>query len=125
MNESRHFGRHRAVAVLVAGDVVTSGAVVGRDDRVDEVEALEDENDDDEDDGGGDPDRKRTGKTDELNKVSLTRSISLSDFAIRCDLDQNNPPVIGLHHWPDGITNPKYKLLCFMTTNFFANRRMH
>jgi len=32
---------------------------------------------------------------------------------------------IGLHHSPDGIANPKYKLLCFITTNFFAKRRTH
>ncbi len=25
----------------------------------------------------------------------------------------------------DGITNPKYKLLCSLTTNFFAKRRRH
>jgi hypothetical protein len=25
---------------------------------------------------------------------------------------------IGLHHSPDGITNPRYKLLCFITTIF-------
>jgi hypothetical protein len=29
---------------------------------------------------------------------------------------------IGLHHSPDGITNPNYKLLCFITTNFFLKR---
>ncbi len=30
--------------------------------------------------------------------------------------------IIGLHHSPDGITNPKYKLLCFVTTKFFLQR---
>ncbi len=30
---------------------------------------------------------------------------------------------IGLYQPLDGITNPKYKLLCSLTTNFFANRR--
>ncbi len=29
---------------------------------------------------------------------------------------------IGLHHSPDGITNPKYKLLCFITIIFLAFR---
>ncbi len=33
--------------------------------------------------------------------------------------------LIGFHHSPDGITNPKYKLLCFIATKFFAKRRMH
>ncbi len=27
---------------------------------------------------------------------------------------------IGLYYPPDGVTNPKYLLLCFLTTNFFA-----
>jgi hypothetical protein len=29
---------------------------------------------------------------------------------------------IGLYHPLDGITNPKYKLLRFLTTNYFAKR---
>jgi hypothetical protein len=34
--------------------------------------------------------------------------------------------VKGLHQPLDGITNPKYKLLHFLTTKyFFAKRRMH
>jgi hypothetical protein len=28
-----------------------------------------------------------------------------------------------LHHPPDGITNPKYKLLCFLTTKFFCKEK--
>jgi hypothetical protein len=32
---------------------------------------------------------------------------------------------IGLHHPLDGVTNPKYKLLCFIQLNFFAMRRRH
>jgi len=31
----------------------------------------------------------------------------------------------GLHHPLDGITNPKYKQLHFLTTNFLAKRRRH
>ncbi len=27
--------------------------------------------------------------------------------------------IIGLHQPPDGVTNPKYKLQCFVTTNLF------
>jgi len=30
---------------------------------------------------------------------------------------------IGLHHSPDGITNPKYKLQCFITTQFFCKEK--
>jgi hypothetical protein len=29
---------------------------------------------------------------------------------------------IGLHQPLDGVTNPKYKLQCFLTTNFFLQR---
>jgi hypothetical protein len=32
---------------------------------------------------------------------------------------------IGLYHTLDGITNPKYKLLLFLTTIFFTKRRRH
>jgi hypothetical protein len=33
---------------------------------------------------------------------------------------------IGLHHPVDGVTNPKYKLLHFLTTKYFiAKRRRH
>ncbi len=31
--------------------------------------------------------------------------------------------LIGLYHSPDGITNPKYKLLCFITTKFFCKEK--
>jgi len=30
---------------------------------------------------------------------------------------------IGLHHSPDGITNPKYKLQCFITTKFLCKEK--
>jgi hypothetical protein len=34
--------------------------------------------------------------------------------------------LIGLHPPPDGVTNLKYKLKCFLTTKFFvAKRRRH
>ncbi len=34
--------------------------------------------------------------------------------------------LIGLHHPLDGVTNPEYKLLCFIQlTTFFAKRRRH
>jgi hypothetical protein len=32
---------------------------------------------------------------------------------------------IGLYHPPDGVTNPKHKLLCFLTTKFFPRRRRY
>jgi hypothetical protein len=31
--------------------------------------------------------------------------------------------IIGLHQPLDGVTNPKYKLQCFVTTNFFSLKR--
>ncbi len=36
-----------------------------------------------------------------------------------------DPFLMGLDHPLDGITNPKYKLLHFLTTNFFAKRKRH
>jgi hypothetical protein len=32
-------------------------------------------------------------------------------------------PLIGLYHPLDGITNPKYKLLHFLTTDFFKEKK--
>jgi hypothetical protein len=31
--------------------------------------------------------------------------------------------IIGLYHPPDGVTNPKYKLFCSYTTNFFGKEK--
>ncbi len=36
---------------------------------------------------------------------------------------ENSPEIIGLFHPLDGITNPKYKLLCFLTTNFCKEKK--
>jgi hypothetical protein len=33
--------------------------------------------------------------------------------------------LIGLYHPLDGVTNPKYKLLHFLTTTFFTETRRH
>ncbi len=45
-------------------------------------------------------------------------------LVLKCIYKYNNYKlcIIGLHHSPDGITNPKCKLLCFITTKFLLQR---
>ncbi len=39
------------------------------------------------------------------------------------NMEQFNDGLIGLYHPLDGVTSPKYKFLCSITTNFFFRKR--
>jgi hypothetical protein len=45
------------------------------------------------------------------------KQIEYDDFIFIYFLSQLSNKVMGLYHPPDGVTNLKYKLLCFLTPN--------
>ncbi len=62
---------------------------------------------------------------------SICRKIKLSQTIVKINLNKNLKCLKNVFSstWPyhplDGVTNAKYKLLHFLTTNFFQKRRRH
>ncbi len=59
------------------------------------------------------------------SRTSSRRRKLSGDFWPGTNLIKLFTTVKGLHHPLDGVTNPKYKLLCFIQLTFFAKRRGH